>query len=82
MQTTTYTLPDFWASALINDDATGLSDAEHEQLNEWLLDYKPGHCIAVSDDPEFCHRHDATDAGVLACDCLTYTFQQLNQPQE
>ena len=78
MQFHTFTLPDFWASALINDDATGLSDSEHEQLNDWLLDYKPGYCVGVSDEPEFKQQHDATSAGVLACDCLTYTFQKLN----
>jgi len=74
MKTTIYTLPEYWACALIYGDATGLSDAEHEQLNEWLLDYKPGYCIDVSEGPNFRHRHDATDAGVLACDCLIYTF--------
>lgn len=77
MQTTTYTLPEHWACALINDDATGLSDAEHKELNDWLQDYKPGFCIGVSDAPEFRHRHDASDAGVLACDCLEFTFQTL-----
>ena len=77
MQTVTYILPDFWASALVNDDATGLTDDEEDQLNEWLLDYKPGPCIGVSEEPEFKNRHDATDAGVLACDCLTYTFQKI-----
>lgn len=75
METITYTLPEHWACALINDDATGLSDDEHEQLNEWLQDYKPGSCLGVSDSPEFRHHHDATDAGVLACDCLTFTFE-------
>jgi hypothetical protein len=76
MKTVTYLLPDFWANALINDDATGLSDDEHNALNDWLLDTKPGHCINVSDDPEFTNRHDARDY-VLACDCLTYTFQEV-----
>lgn len=75
MKTITYTLPEFWASALINDDATGLSDEEHEQLNEWLLAYAPGFCVSVSDDREFTRWHDARDYGVLACDCLEFTFQ-------
>jgi hypothetical protein len=75
MKTQTYTLPDFWASALINDDASGLTDEEHEQLNDWLEDYKPGFCVNVSEDTQFTKWHDARDAGVLACNCLEFTFQ-------
>ena len=76
IKTTDYTLPDFWASALINDDATGLTDEEHEQLNDWLLQAKPGVCINVSDEPEFVQGHDARGY-VLACNCLTITFQEV-----
>ena len=73
MKTTTYTLPAHWASALINDDATGLSDDEHDSLNDWLSAYRPGSCIDCTNEPEFCWTHDA-DGYELAGDCLTYTF--------
>jgi len=74
MKTIKFTLPDFWASALINDDASGLDDDEHDQLNEWLLNVKPGHCLSVSDEYKFTKYHDARDY-VLACDCLEYIFE-------
>ena len=73
MKTTTCTLPAHWASALINDDATGLSDDEHDRLNEWLKDYRPGACLDCTTEPEFRHSHDA-DGYELAGDCLTFTF--------
>jgi hypothetical protein len=76
MKTTDYLLPDFWASALINDDWTGLDDGDEKYLTGWLKSNRPGVCINVSDEPEFATGHDARGY-VLACDCLTYTFQEL-----
>lgn len=77
IETTAYTLPAHWACALINDDATGLSDAEHDALNKWLKDYRPGYCLGCTDEPEFCTNHDA-DGYALAGDCLTFTFEEIN----
>lgn len=78
MQTLTYRLPSHWASALINDDATGLTDEEHNELNEWLQAYRPGYCIDCTEEPEFCYSHDA-DGYALAGDCLTFTFTILEE---
>lgn len=75
IETITYSLPEHWASALINDDATGLSESEHCELLDWLEYYKPGFCVNVSDSHFFTENHDARDFGVLACDCLEFTFQ-------
>lgn len=74
MKTETYTLPAFWASAIINTDLSGLSDEDEAILINWLSDVKPGYCLDVSQEPEFTKWHDAQDY-VLACDCLEYTFQ-------
>jgi hypothetical protein len=76
MKTANYLLPDFWASPLINDDWTGLSDEDEAHLTLWLKATKPGYCIDVSDESEFVTGHDARGY-VLPCDCLTYTFQEL-----
>ena len=36
METLTYTLPAYWASYLINGDASGLEPGEQEQIDAWL----------------------------------------------
>lgn len=74
MKTQTFTLPAFWASALINGDESGLEPDEQTQLDQWLKDNKPGYCIDVSSDESFTQWHDARDY-VLACDCAEFTFQ-------
>lgn len=72
---TEYMLPAHWASALVNEDYTGLEDYELDALNSWLEDTKPGWCVDVKGEPEFRTYHDADDF-VLACDCACFTFQQ------
>jgi len=71
-----YTLPAFWASALINGDYTGLSNDDEKALTAWLEAENPGVCVTCSDSEEFCWRHDASDFA-LACDCLIFTFQRV-----
>lgn len=77
-ETETYELPAFWASALINHDWTGLEDEDAEALLLWLEDVAPDYCIDVSDEPFFTKWHDAQKYA-LACDCLVYTFQFLEE---
>ena len=81
MQTTTYTLPAHWACALINADCSGMDDDEIQALDLWLSDNSPGYCLDCSEDPEFCHSHDA-DGYALAGDCLTYTFTAFEEAAE
>ena len=74
METETYTLPAYWASALVNGDFSGL-DCENEQIliRRWLeLQPQLGSCLTCSDEPSFRWSHDAPD--VQACDCLDFTF--------
>ena len=74
MKTVTYTLPAFWASALINGDFSGLEDDDERLLNEWF-EYHPelGGCLDCTDETEFRWHHDATPE-VLSCECLVFTF--------
>ena len=76
-QTVTGTAPGFWANALINGDWSQLDVAESRQCSQfrdWLTSPDPrGSVVSCSDDSFFAHRHDATQFGVLAADCLTYT---------
>jgi len=72
------TLPDMWASPLINDDPTGLSDEDYETFTEFCDNELRGmHCLNVKNDSTFVKYHDAMQY-VLAGDCSTYTFMQLN----
>lgn len=67
-KTVTYTLPTYWASALINNDESGLEDSDIKQMNNWLERNKPGSCVEVSEDTDF-----RTFEG-LGCDVAEYTF--------
>jgi hypothetical protein len=77
----TYSLPDFWASALINDDFSGLDDEEEAQINEWLSDNAEdmgqGHWgLEPEQEAGFCKYHDARSVGVLACSCFDYVWNR------
>jgi hypothetical protein len=73
INTTEYTLPAHWASALINGDTSGMEDAEEREMDAWLAHEKPGWCVGCTEEAEFCWSNDA---GTLGGDCLTFTFQQ------
>ena len=74
METTTYWLPAHWAPALVNGDFTGLEEDDEEQLMRVIAGEDLPDPVTVSDSPEFRKYHDAQPYGVLACDCLEYTF--------
>ena len=74
METTTYWLPAHWASALVNGDFTGLDEDDEEALMRVIAGEQLPDPIACGDEPEFRKYHDAQPYGVLACDCLEYTF--------
>lgn len=76
LETVTVTLPDFWASALINGDESGLEDSDIAKMERVLarLGLAAGHCLTCGEDePSFMRWHDAAP-DVLACNCLEYTF--------
>jgi len=74
MKTKTYWLPAHWASALVNGDTTGLDDADENML-DWVMTSEglPAP-IGCGEEVSFLKYHDAQPYGVLACDCLEYTF--------
>jgi len=78
MQIETFQLPDFWASALINGDISGLSDEDEQALeaftNSMIKDYGSCWAIDCTDEAHFSKFHDASSFGVLACDVLKFSF--------
>ena len=78
IETTVWTLPEHWASALINDDLTGLSSEDEAALNSVIAELgAEWFCVGLSEESYFTRLHDARHAGVLACDVLDYEFQRL-----
>lgn len=68
---TRYLLPQYWASALINDDYSGLDDEEERKVRNFL-EIVPGYPIGVDwDTLGFYHFNDA---GTLPADCVEYIF--------
>tara|TARA_Y100000401_G_C8317477_1_gene223370 strand:- start:1486 stop:1872 length:387 start_codon:yes stop_codon:yes gene_type:complete len=84
IKTYTLNLPNFWCSALINHDYSGLEEEEIQELNKfiefWQDDLIINSANIESDenayfDSHFMKYHDVIDLGILACDCCEYTFQ-------
>lgn len=74
-----FLLPEHWASALVNADESGMSEEEIAEMNAWLAERPElGLCVNVSGEPEFSHYHDARE-WVLPCNCVTYTFELIEQ---
>jgi len=78
MKIETYTLPAHWASALINDDTSGMDYYEEKPFQEFcaymLKEHGNNWPLDCSEDAQFMTHHDARRFGVLACDVLDYTF--------
>jgi hypothetical protein len=77
-----YSLPAHWLPALINDDRTGLSDEDEEQLTAFTRSevggmrqqgWRFGHWAYGEDEPFFDPFHDARFTGCLPCDCQPVT---------
>tara|TARA_R110000796_G_scaffold29173_1_gene79118 strand:+ start:646 stop:897 length:252 start_codon:yes stop_codon:yes gene_type:complete len=58
----THTLPMYWASYLINGDATSLRDGEQEEIDAWLESEGNPWFVDVGEH-YFSHRNDATRLG-------------------
>ena len=74
-------LPNFWGSALVNEDYSGLEEEEIKELNLFMEYWKDDLDFGLVDVPadrnayissSFMTYHDAKDFGVLACDCWEY----------
>lgn len=69
------TAPDYWASYLINGDASGLEQEEIDSCDLWLereFSKAPVSCVGA-EYVGFLWRHDARGFA-LAGDCIEYTF--------
>ena len=74
-------LPNFWGSALVNGDYSGLEDEDIKELNLFMEHWQDDLDFGLVDVPadrnayissSFMTYHDAKDFGVLACDCWEY----------
>lgn len=81
-----YNFPQEWASYIINDDSSGIEDDDLQRCNSWLAKHKEelgdGHWSINYEDgedyiePQFMKFHDAAEVGVLAADCITFTWNK------
>lgn len=80
MNIQTLTLPSYWACALLYGETDYLGDEEEAAIHAVLAGEFPdgAYCISVGDEDDegagFRRYHDAQPYGVLASDCLIYTF--------
>lgn len=74
-------LPNFWGSALVNGDYSGLTQQEESELNRFVKHWQNDLDFNLVDIPSdenaciessFMKYHDACNVGVLACDCCEY----------
>lgn len=71
MKTEDFLLPVYWASYLINGDASGYEDDEFEAIERWCTVNAPGPCLDVG-EASFCWRGDDSTQGA---DRAVFTFQ-------
>lgn len=72
MKTQSFILPAYWASYLINGDASGISDDDKACCDRFIESRKLGAALACSDESWFSHTNDSGNG--LAGDVLEYTF--------
>jgi len=72
MRTRTLTLPAYWASYLINGDASGLEPGEQETVDAFLAREGLPAPVDCTAEPYFSRHNDAHTG--LAGDVLDYTF--------
>lgn len=68
----TYTLPAYWASYLINGDASGISPEDKAQADTFLSREGLPMPVSCSDESWFSWRNDSYNG--LGGDVLEYTF--------
>lgn len=73
MKTEKYILPASWASALVNGDWSGLTDAESRFVTDFLYVNCPGSAVDAR-ECGFRWRHDASALYVGGADCAEFTF--------
>jgi len=75
MKTETYTLPAYWASALINGDYSGTSSGDEEDIKIFYARHPHlGFCLSCENESEFVSRNDFNNIGGAVAD---FTFPVL-----
>lgn len=74
-----FVLPASWATALINDDDSGLDDTDLIAIEQWHARVQPGYCVGTVEDSynEFSHSHDAYPELRYAGPVETFIFQEI-----
>lgn len=70
-----YRLPSYWACPLINDDYTGLTDEECEEIRRFL-ETAEGYPVDVDLGTQGFYRYN--DAGTLPGECADFIFHKCN----
>jgi len=74
-----YILPAHWLPALVNEDRSGLNDADDEQITAFCRSeiggmrregWRFGHYSHGDGEPSFDPYHDARFVGCLPCNCV------------
>ena len=82
VNTVTYELPDFWASALFNDDTSGWEYEDEKPFQEFCeymaKEHGTSEPVGMNEESNFMKYHDAQRFGVLACNVHKYTFVENN----
>lgn len=73
IQTTDLTLPAYWASYLVNGDASGLSEDDRWAIDRHLarFDLTAGQCLTCDEGERFQWSHDGFGGGAMV---LEFTF--------
>lgn len=75
----TITAPEYWASALINNDRTSLSEDESAMLDRWLAreGIRASDFVSCDDEPRFTwsYRLYCPEAECAGGSVLDYTYQ-------
>lgn len=75
MKLVKFTLPSFWASYLVNGDASGLDDHEIKAIDRWLDANNLSSPLGYEDVGFYWHN-DGPE-GHLGGDCMGFTFEEL-----
>lgn len=73
MQVYTFTAPAFWASYLINGDASGLCPGEAKRIDEYMALAHPGVDVHDVGEPGFSWTYDLYGGDVPGGDLAEYT---------
>lgn len=67
--------PSYWASYLINGDASGLEDAEQAECDRWFAGLGDGwDVVDCSEEGHFGRFYFAVEGRWLGCDLVTYSL--------